>query len=277
MVGANVMSNLGGNAGDMTFGRTLEEQFENGADMDSQDEEQLQDDDDEPGGGDYATLHMSGAQTSAGSTGHPDDCMPCTFYCFTRRGCNRGQDCRFCHLTHQSKLQLRREAWKRQQREKRKSIRERVAQEALARRTTALTRGHFGNNDRQGCNNTINGLHDFGDSLGSNAMANGRAGKNKMLKEIVSKADQGDLGVDFRSQPHLYSDFNIPQFTYMPGQATLTLGQFVEIWPKLPERPMRFQLGTPLPAGLSWEPRPRAGTTGLVPTLCRTVAAMQGT
>jgi hypothetical protein len=82
-------------------------------------------------------------------------------------------------------------------------------------------------------------------------MTNGRAGKSKMLKEIVSKADQGDLGVDFRSQNHLYSDFNMPQFTYIPGQATLTLGQFVEIWPKLAERPMRFQLGTPLPAGLS--------------------------
>jgi len=62
------------------------------------------------------------------------------------------------------------------------------------------------------------------------------------------------MGADFRSQGHLYLDFDMPHFTYIPGQATLTLGQSVEIWPKLAEAPVRFQLGTPLPAGLSLNP-----------------------
>ncbi|CAJ1370433.1 unnamed protein product [Effrenium voratum] len=71
----------------------------------------------------YSTLAVEGAKESAGSVGHPDGCTPCTFYCFTRRGCNRGAGCKFCHMTHQSKLQQRREAWKKQQREKRKLMR----------------------------------------------------------------------------------------------------------------------------------------------------------
>merc|ERR1740121_1881684 len=106
--------------------------------MEDQDEEFEHDgqdqDDQPPGSGPYLTLNVEGPQVSAGSVGHPETCMPCTFYCFTRRGCNRGAECRFCHLTHQSKLQQRREVWKKQQREKRKSIRERVAAEVETRR-----------------------------------------------------------------------------------------------------------------------------------------------
>mmetsp|Transcript_71668 Transcript_71668/g.155963 ORF Transcript_71668/g.155963 Transcript_71668/m.155963 type:complete len:410 (-) Transcript_71668:199-1428(-) len=90
--------------------------------------------DDQEGSGPYETLQREGPQTSVGSAEHPEQCMPCTFYCFTRRGCNRGVDCRFCHSSHMSKLQQRREAWKKQQREKRKTIRERVAAEAQVRR-----------------------------------------------------------------------------------------------------------------------------------------------
>lgn len=103
-------------------------------DDDEDDEDTQQDQDSQGGGGTFATLQNDGPQVSAGSVGHPDTCMPCTFYCFTRRGCNRGMDCKFCHSAHQSKLQQRRESWKKQQREKRKLIRERMASEALARR-----------------------------------------------------------------------------------------------------------------------------------------------
>lgn len=90
--------------------------------VDTSEEEEV-DDDEQPGGGPYATLAAEGAKESMGGVGHPEQCTPCTFYCFTRRGCNRGADCKFCHLTHQSKLQQRREAWKKQQREKRKLMR----------------------------------------------------------------------------------------------------------------------------------------------------------
>eukprot|EP00428_Durinskia_dybowskii_P012178 CAMPEP_0170223362 /NCGR_PEP_ID=MMETSP0116_2-20130129/11380_1 /TAXON_ID=400756 /ORGANISM="Durinskia baltica, Strain CSIRO CS-38" /LENGTH=428 /DNA_ID=CAMNT_0010474063 /DNA_START=100 /DNA_END=1383 /DNA_ORIENTATION=+ len=68
----------------------------------------------------YTTLRECGPQTSEGSKGHPEECTPCTFYCFAKRGCKRGEECKFCHMWHQSKLQLRREAWKSQQRLKRK-------------------------------------------------------------------------------------------------------------------------------------------------------------
>eukprot|EP00435_Cladocopium_sp_Y103_P064633 s1151_g26.t1 len=86
-------------------------------------EQEIMESSDEEAGPGYATLARDGPKESMGSVGHPDGCTPCTFYCFTRRGCNRGADCKFCHMTHQSKLQQRREAWKKQQREKRKLMR----------------------------------------------------------------------------------------------------------------------------------------------------------
>lgn len=90
--------------------------------MANEEQEMMESSDEEAGPG-YATLARDGPKESMGSVGHPDGCTPCTFYCFTRRGCNRGADCKFCHMTHQSKLQQRREAWKKQQREKRKLMR----------------------------------------------------------------------------------------------------------------------------------------------------------
>jgi len=88
-----------------------------------EEEMELMESSDEEAGPGYATLAREGPKESMGSVGHPDGCTPCTFYCFTRRGCNRAADCKFCHMTHQSKLQQRREAWKKQQREKRKLMR----------------------------------------------------------------------------------------------------------------------------------------------------------
>ena len=49
---------------------------------------------DEEGGPGYATLAREGPKESSGSVGHPDGCTPCTFYCFTRRGCNRAAECK---------------------------------------------------------------------------------------------------------------------------------------------------------------------------------------
>lgn len=229
--------------------------FENSGDSQSEEEEGLEADeqgadeqDDQPAGtGTYATLQGEGPQTSAGSTKHPDQCMPCTFYCFTRRGCNRGADCRFCHLTHQSKLQQRREAWKKQQREKRKSIRERVAQEAMARRGNAKP---------------SNVAKDSGSSRPA-APQGGGPGSSPIVHQDqytwtaqraretsgAGNADKADMRAS-RLPEVLEGGFSGAQFTYNVNQAILTIGQYVELWPQLPEMPGHFRLGAPLPQGM---------------------------
>lgn len=37
---------------------------------------------------------------SVGSRLHPDGCTPCSFFCYSLSGCNRGEDCTFCHNEH---------------------------------------------------------------------------------------------------------------------------------------------------------------------------------
>lgn len=213
-------------------------------------QEQEQGDGDQPADtGHYATLHGEGPQTSAGSTNHPDQCMPCTFYCFTRRGCNRGADCRFCHLTHQSKLQQRREAWKKQQREKRKSIRERVAQEAVARRGGAKanvnakdggpTRGATAGGGQGGTPGGIpmvsKDSYSWPSQRPRDASSIGNADKNDRQRGMQDVAEAG---------------FNGAQFAYNVNQATLTIGQYVELWPQLADMQAQFRLAAPLPQGM---------------------------
>lgn len=45
----------------------------------------------------------AGSLCSAGSSGHPDMCTPCSFHCYSLQGCNRGQACLFCHMDHPKK------------------------------------------------------------------------------------------------------------------------------------------------------------------------------
>mmetsp|Transcript_6422 Transcript_6422/g.18821 ORF Transcript_6422/g.18821 Transcript_6422/m.18821 type:complete len:492 (+) Transcript_6422:184-1659(+) len=65
------------------------------------------------------TLRKDGPVINSGSTGHPESCKPCAFYCFSLRGCRNGVECAYCHLFHESKLRQRREEWKKSQCEKR--------------------------------------------------------------------------------------------------------------------------------------------------------------
>lgn len=37
---------------------------------------------------------------SIGSRLHPDECTPCSFYCYSLSGCNKGEACTFCHNEH---------------------------------------------------------------------------------------------------------------------------------------------------------------------------------
>jgi len=54
------------------------------------------------------SLLRDGPMDSIGSGGHPDDCKPCAFYCYSFRGCREGSDCVFCHMFHESRLCQRR-------------------------------------------------------------------------------------------------------------------------------------------------------------------------
>lgn len=64
-------------------------------------------------GKDFASIFQNGPAYSIGSANHPNGCDPCVHYCFSkRRGCNRGDDCSFCHNFHESKLQQKRQRWK---------------------------------------------------------------------------------------------------------------------------------------------------------------------
>lgn len=51
----------------------------------------------------FPSLQRNGQEFSEGSRGHPDSCMPCSFYCFSKRGCKKGSTCEFCHMLHVSR------------------------------------------------------------------------------------------------------------------------------------------------------------------------------
>eukprot|EP00746_Dinoflagellata_sp_MGD_P015738 gnl/MRDRNA2_/MRDRNA2_135128_c0_seq1.p1 gnl/MRDRNA2_/MRDRNA2_135128_c0~~gnl/MRDRNA2_/MRDRNA2_135128_c0_seq1.p1 ORF type:complete len:652 (+),score=108.37 gnl/MRDRNA2_/MRDRNA2_135128_c0_seq1:370-2325(+) len=44
---------------------------------------------------------------SIGSMFHPDQCTPCSFYCYSLMGCNRGSQCEYCHEDHPKKARRR--------------------------------------------------------------------------------------------------------------------------------------------------------------------------
>lgn len=48
----------------------------------------------------YPALHREGQQASRGSQDHPERCKPCSFFCFSDRGCKKQADCEYCHMLH---------------------------------------------------------------------------------------------------------------------------------------------------------------------------------
>jgi len=48
----------------------------------------------------YPCLFHDGEAPSVGGQGHPFKCRPCSFYCFGKKGCRNGQECRYCHQWH---------------------------------------------------------------------------------------------------------------------------------------------------------------------------------
>jgi len=204
-----------------------------------------------PGSVVHTTLQHQGPQHSAGSGGHPEACMPCTFYCFTRRGCNRGLECRFCHLTHQSKLQQRRENWKKQQREKRKTMRERMASEVRMSKElpveapAAAQPRHAGKHSSHPTPSRDDGHGNGGSALPpkgapttpSGNAAPGEQGGGVMLDGVQCSSQSG-----------------VAAFGYYPAQATLTIGQETAFRPQLASKPCRFRPLTQMPKGLVLDP-----------------------
>jgi len=188
----------------------------------------------EPGTGPYATLSEQGPVHSLGSSDHPDECQPCTFYCFTRRGCNRGLECKFCHLAHQSKLQLRRESWKKQQREKRKALRERTSAEVVTRRS--CDRGGY--DDRRPLAADGAGRNDRARPNGKGVPWAPRACRAALVPRAGGEPSGGKPAV-------LY---------YEPGSAVLCVGQEVELQPIMSGVPTSWRLASPLPQGLTLDP-----------------------
>jgi len=45
---------------------------------------------------------------SEGSRYHPDGCTPCSFHCYSKMGCNKGQECMYCHMEHPKRRTRRR-------------------------------------------------------------------------------------------------------------------------------------------------------------------------
>lgn len=215
-------------------------------------EDEQEQEQDEGEGGPYATLASMGALESAGSIEHPGNCQPCTFYCFTRRGCNRGADCKFCHMSHQSKLQQRREAWKKQQREKRKSIRERVVIESTVRQLKSKDdvmmmrpayEGSAGGGETQAIRLRLEAATAKPAQQMRPAMAMGK-GMGKGL-------GQPQVGPCLQQDPSGLSSSLV--FAYTPQRSTFTMGQFAEIVPALfgCTAVRQFSLHAPLPKGLT--------------------------
>lgn len=44
---------------------------------------------------------------SNGSMHHPLGCTPCSFHCYSRIGCDRGQQCGYCHMSHPKRTRRR--------------------------------------------------------------------------------------------------------------------------------------------------------------------------
>lgn len=250
------------------------------------DEEQDPDDcedgeaDGDESGGHFATLRQDGPRESLGSIGHPEECTPCTFYCFAKRGCKRGVECKFCHLWHQSKLQQRREAWKQQQRLKRKALAERSTAEVV-REGPAVPKGKpsdtrrvaassarpialFGLLGGEGTNKVQDRLLTCQtppqpafcecSSSASSPDSGGAIARTRGLGFLATSpvvfADDRGAKVFPPTAPPTSPPQLGPAFEYSPKHAVLAIGQIAEFWPRISATVLRFRSTAPLPSWL---------------------------
>jgi len=52
-------------------------------------------------------LTEDGSAKSMGSMLHPTGCTPCSFHCYSLMGCNKAEDCRYCHMDHPKRTRRR--------------------------------------------------------------------------------------------------------------------------------------------------------------------------
>lgn len=84
-----------------------------------------------------SSIFQKGPVVSIGSAQHPNGCEPCVYYCFSKRGCNKGDNCDKCHDLHESKLRKKRESWKKDARTLYRARAAKKTQEVPLEKTTA--------------------------------------------------------------------------------------------------------------------------------------------
>jgi len=243
-------------------------------DVTEPEEEQSADDSGGEDTGPFETLASCGPRESVGSAGHPEGCTPCTFYCFARRGCNRSSECRFCHLAHQSKLQLRREAWKQQQRQKRKAMNEAMAAEAAARRREAarmaldFKRGAAVDGSAAACASAgprTGGWHEGGPAATPIALFDRlvdadqgqRKGYDPSPQQAALPQQMMAHNKDILATRPVRGTGSCGSFAYSPQKAILALGQKMHFRPQLTELngvPAQFRPASTLPQGVTLDP-----------------------
>mmetsp|Transcript_50791 Transcript_50791/g.118693 ORF Transcript_50791/g.118693 Transcript_50791/m.118693 type:complete len:384 (+) Transcript_50791:19-1170(+) len=182
-----------------------------------------------PSGQHFASLTRNGPQVSLGSKGHPDLCTPCAFYCFSLCGCRSGPDCTYCHMFHESRVQQRRQEWKRKRQERRVKGKAAAQVRALNKEELDLEIACDGADD---CMEAVDGILD------------GIAMASVPLKTVLAaiSADTQDRK-QFLTQPHLP-----PGLHDVEQLAPLVLEAYTPTPPCLGVNPVKV---VPLSTGLS--------------------------
>lgn len=238
--------------------------------------------------GSLPSLRRDGASANSGSAGHPDDCKPCAFYCYSLRGCRNGDKCSYCHLFHESRLRQRREEWKRAQRDKRRRQRDKrdqgqelqnaadpAAPSTMAATTSPLAGSLRG---RAGDPNTVDTAAVVATAALMRAAADAAqtATPAQPQREPVVAVAAGTLCAvpTMRwEEPPLAGVGGTEFFAYTPNSMVVRVGEMVEFWPPLPLVSMGliFAVSPALPEGLSLDERvgviygrPQVGMKNLV-------------
>lgn len=173
----------------------------------------------------YASLSRDGPVYSKGSAQHEDGgCKPCSFYCFSHKGCFRGKSCNFCHMFHSSKSHMKKDG--------------------RAQGYKILSPG-----DQQ---------HHSGEGR----INSGESDKNQPRKRVsfeVPETVEASMQEESMSSslsssmqyPPSHDAADSDSFSYLPGEVTVSIGQRLELAPLLDGlHPRVFATAPELPPGL---------------------------
>mmetsp|Transcript_23225 Transcript_23225/g.54380 ORF Transcript_23225/g.54380 Transcript_23225/m.54380 type:complete len:386 (-) Transcript_23225:111-1268(-) len=215
------------------------------------------------------SLRKDGASANSGSAGHPDECKPCAFYCYSLRGCRNGDKCSYCHLFHQSRLRQRREEWKRTQREKRRRQRDKRCsvmegpQDCLDAKDPALVAvlpemlpAAAGNATSAPA--VVVGPASTGAQVRTSGAAPAACVGEVRQRPTSPPAPQLQPQLAQRSWTEgVVQHGNTQLFAYTPNSVVIAQGQMVELWPPLEmvTQGMIFAVSPDLPQGLTLDER----------------------